>query len=108
MENNNSPKSGETPVMSACIVGHVTVKDAGKWAEYCSKVPATIIPWGGRLVLRGQTNTVMTGVHTHTGVVIIQFPDAKAVAGWNNSPAYQALIPIREQAVDLILVSYDC
>lgn len=108
MENDSSSKPQQIPAMSACIVGHVTVKDAGKWAEYCSKVPATIIPWGGRLVLRGQTNTVLAGAHTHTGVVIIQFPDAKAVAGWHNSPAYQALIPTRQQAVDLVLVSYDC
>ena len=106
MEQNDSSNSG-LPA-AACIVGHVTVKDAARWAEYCSKVPATIVPWGGRLVLRGKRSSVLSGEHTHTDVVVIQFPDARSIEAWHGSPEYQALIPIREQAVDLVLVSYDC
>jgi uncharacterized protein (DUF1330 family) len=39
--------------------------------------------------------------------VVIRFPDADAVAGWYNSPAYQALVPLRVAAADVDLVSYE-
>jgi len=106
MEDDTS--AAPAPAGSACLVGHVTVKDPAKWAEYCSKVPATVTPWGGQLLFRGKRNSVLSGAHAHTDVVAIRFPDAAALHGWHDSPAYQVLIPIREQAVDLVLVSYDC
>lgn len=31
---------------NAYLIGHLTVKDADKWAEYRSRVPATLAPWG--------------------------------------------------------------
>ena len=38
----------------ACVIGHITVKDPEKWAEYRSRVPATLAPWGAELLLRGR------------------------------------------------------
>lgn len=90
---------------TAYVIGHLTVKDAGKWAEYRSKVPATLAPWGAELVLRAQHAAVLAGEHAHADVVVIRFPDRKAVAGWHASPAYQALIPLRQQAADVVLIS---
>ena len=29
----------------AYVIGHITVKDAAKWAEYRARVPATLAPW---------------------------------------------------------------
>ena len=34
----------------AYVIGHITVKDEAKWAEYRSQVPATLAPWGAELV----------------------------------------------------------
>lgn len=92
--------------MSACVIGHITVKDAEKWARYRAQVPATLAPWGAELLFRGKRAAVLSGEHAHTDTVVIRFPDAAAVAGWYASPAYQALIPLREQAADLVLVSF--
>ena len=38
-----------TQARPACVIGHISVKDPAKWAEYCSRVPATIAPWGAEL-----------------------------------------------------------
>lgn len=92
--------------MSACVIGHITVKDADKWAQYRAQVPATIAPWGAELVFRGLTEKVLAGEHTHTDTVVIRFPDQASVDGWYQSAAYQALIPLREQAADLVLISF--
>lgn len=92
---------------SAYVIGHVTVKDAVKWAEYRGRVPATLAPWGAAVVCRGKRLAVLSGEHAHTDSVVIAFPDAEAVGSWFDSPAYQALIPLREQAADMALVSYE-
>jgi uncharacterized protein (DUF1330 family) len=93
--------------MPAYIIGHITIKDAEKWAEYCSKVPATMAAWNAELVFRGKRIAVLSGEHSHTDTVVARFPDAAAVAGWHDSPAYQALIPLRTAAADVTLISYD-
>ena len=35
---------------TAYVIGHITVKNAEKWAEYRNQVPATLEPWGAELV----------------------------------------------------------
>ena len=92
--------------MSACVIGHITVKDEDKWAQYRAQVPATLAPWGAELLFRGQRAAVLSGDHAHTDTVVIRFPDTAAVDGWYQSAAYQALIPLRQQAADLDLVVF--
>jgi uncharacterized protein (DUF1330 family) len=91
----------------AYLIGHITVKDAGRWEEYRNSVPATLAPWGAELVLRGKRAAILAGEHPHTDVVVIRFPDQQALNGWFSSPAYQALIPLRQHAADVVLISYD-
>ena len=93
--------------MSACVIGHITVKDPGKWDEYRSKVPPTLAPWGGEVIFRGRKVEVFGGEHPHTDTVVIRFPDAASAAGWHASAAYQALIPLRNQAADIVLVCFE-
>ena len=92
--------------MPACVIGHINVKDNDRWAEYRSKVPQTLVQWGGELLFRGRRAEVLTGEHSYVDTVVIRFPDARSITGWYNSEAYQALIPIREQAADMVLVSF--
>ena len=45
----------------AWLIGHITVKDAAKWDEYRSKVPATMAPFGAELSFRGKLAQVLSG-----------------------------------------------
>lgn len=92
---------------AAYLIGHITVKDPEKWAEYCDKVPATVAPWGASVVLRGTGARVLTGAHTYTDTVVIRFPSRAAIDGWHESPAYQALVPLRMLAADVVIISYE-
>ena len=92
--------------MSACVIGHITVRDEDKWAQYRAQVPATLAPWGAELLFRGKVDSILAGAHPHTDTVVIRFPDVAAVDAWYASPAYQALIPLRRQAADLVLISF--
>ena len=93
--------------MAVYVIGHITVKNPEKWGEYREKVPATLAPWGGEVMLRGRRIAVLSGAHPYTDTVVIRFPDANAAKGWYGSPAYQTLIPIREQAAEMVLISYE-
>lgn len=90
----------------AYLVGHITVKNQEKWAEYASRVPATLVAWGAELVFRGKQVAALAGANPHADIVVIRFPDVAAVNQWFLSPAYQALIPLREQAAEVVLLSY--
>ena len=89
------------------VVGHITVKNAEMWAEYRSLVPATLEPWGAELVLRGKLISTLAGKHPHSDIVVIRFHDNEAVNGWYSSPTYQALIPLREQAAEMVVLVYE-
>jgi uncharacterized protein (DUF1330 family) len=95
------------PESPAYLIGHITVRDPQKWAEYRSRVPATLEPWGAELVFRGRRAAVLSGAHAHPDAVVIRFPSAAALTGWHGSPAYQALIPLREQAAEVALIAYE-
>lgn len=93
--------------MTAYAIGHITVKDEALWAEYRSKVPDTLAPWGGELVFRGRQLATLAGEDPHADVVVLRFADAAALQGWFASTAYQALIPLRERAADVVLTAYE-
>lgn len=91
----------------AYVVGHITVKRPDLWAEYRSKVPETLAPWGAELVFRGKHVATLSGENAHSDIVVIRFPDVAAANGWFSSSAYQALIPLRQQAAEMVLLSYE-
>ena len=90
----------------AYLVGTITVKSPDHWAEYTSRVPATLGPWGAELVFRGKQVAALAGGNPHSDIVVIRFPDEAAVQGWFSSAAYQALVPLRDQAADVDLICY--
>ena len=91
----------------AYLIGHIVVKDPVKWAEYCDRVPATVAPWGATLVFRGVHGQALAGDHPFTDTVVIRFPSRAALNSWHESAAYQAIVPIRLQAADVVIISYD-
>ena len=90
----------------AYVIGNITVIDHDKWSEYRSKVPATLNSWKGELVFRGKQLKVLGGEYQHSSTVVIRFPSIEALNNWFNSDAYQALIPLRKQAANIDLISY--
>jgi uncharacterized protein (DUF1330 family) len=93
--------------MGAICVGHIRVKDADAWEQYRSRVGATIAQYGGRVLFRGQQRRLYSGEMAHEKVVALGFEHLDAANRWHDSPEYQALLPIREQAADVTLVLYE-
>ena len=91
----------------AYIIGHISIKDKKKWEEYRDNIPATLEPWNGELVFRGKLSSVLSGDHRHTDTVVIRFPSLNALNSWHSSPQYQSLIPLRQAAANVDLLSYE-
>lgn len=91
----------------AWVVGHIRVLDGSKWAEYQSRVPATLAPWGAELLFRGRHAAAFSGELPYTDIVAIRFASVADAQAWFSSSAYQALLPLRAQAADVLLHSYE-
>jgi uncharacterized protein (DUF1330 family) len=93
-------------MFQAFVVGQMTVKQPEKWAQYRSQVLATLLPFGGELVFRGEQVQSFSGVNPHPDIVVIRFPSLDHAQGWHASAAYQSLIPLRQEAADVVLTTY--
>ncbi len=93
--------------MAAYLVGHITVKDEALWHEYVSGVQESLVPFAAKVVFRGKLASVLAGEYGHERVVVIEFADLVTLDGWFTSEKYQALIPLRERAADVVITSYE-
>jgi uncharacterized protein (DUF1330 family) len=93
--------------MASFLVGHITVRDAHLWQEYVSGVQKSLSAFESKIVFRGKLVSVLAGNHEHDLIVVIEFPDQATLNDWFYSESYQSLIPLREQAADVVITSYD-
>ncbi len=92
--------------MTAFFVAATTIKNPEKFQEYAQKAGATFAPHGGEPVLRGQAKGALVGALDHQAVGIIKFPDLAALNAWFQSPEYQAIVPLRNEAAEMTIVTY--
>ncbi len=90
--------------MSVTVLVQVTVNDPEKFGEYGAVAGATIKAAGGEVVGRFRNSEVFAGDFRHSTFVLITFPDAAAAKGWYASAEYQAVIPLRDEASDVVIV----
>jgi len=93
--------------MSTILVVNTTVKDADKFKDYAAAAGPTLKASNAEILHKGQLQSVLHGEQSHASVAIIQFPDQATLDSWYASPAYQALIPNRNEAADMVFSSYD-
>ena len=93
--------------MAAYLIGHITVKNQDKWKLYVAGVQKSLVPFEAEVIFRGKRAAVLTGEHPYQNTVVIKFPDQPTLQQWYQSESYQSLIPVREQAADVVIISYD-
>lgn len=65
---------------------------------YRAQVEATFKPFGGRFVVRGGELDLKEGFGAQGRLVMIKFASLAQAKAWYDSPAYQAIIPIRQRS----------
>ena len=93
--------------MPAYLIGHITINNPDKWKIYVAGVQKSLFPFKAEIVFRGKRVTVLAGEHPHQHTVVIKFPDQPTLQRWYHSNAYQALVSVRDEAAEVVIISYD-
>jgi uncharacterized protein (DUF1330 family) len=93
--------------MAAYLIGHITIKDPVKWEKYVNGVQESLAPFEANIIFRGKRVKVFTGEHPYHNTVVIEFSDPSAMQQWYSSENYQKLIPLRDEAADVVIIGYD-
>lgn len=80
------------------MVAQIDVHDMESYGEYAAKVPATLVPYEGRFLVRGGKAVPLEGDPPPQRTVVSEFPSLAHARAWYESDAYQALIPLRQAA----------
>ena len=96
--------------MTVKIIGLIRLKDPAAFETYRSQVGATVEKYRGTVIARGTAgktywNELPCG--DFTAFVELQFPSATDADRWAASAEYQALVPVRREAMALSLFRID-
>ena len=92
--------------MAAYLVGHISVKDEELWQHYVAGVRDSLSDFDSRVIFRGNLVSVLAGSNENTRVVVIEFSDHVTLDNLFQSEKYQSLIPLRDEAADVVLTTY--
>lgn len=83
----------------AYLIAETEVTDRAAFQNYAEKVPGTLAPFKGsfHFVVRGGKTQSLEG-QPPKGIVVLAFDSAEKALAWYNSPAYEAIKPIRQGA----------
>jgi uncharacterized protein (DUF1330 family) len=93
--------------MTAYLVGHISIKNDDLWQAYVAGVSESLMSFESKIVFRGRLVSVLAGEHDHDRVVVIEFPDYATLNDWYRSEKYQSLIPLRKEAADVVITTYE-
>ncbi|MEM1422109.1 MAG: DUF1330 domain-containing protein [Pseudomonadota bacterium] len=94
--------------MSALFISRVTIKDPAKFQDYLQRSKDLASLHGAQLLASGKAPRALSGSPApHQLAVIVRFPGMEVLEAWHASEAYQALIPLREEASDQEITVYE-
>jgi uncharacterized protein (DUF1330 family) len=87
----------QVKVAPGYVIAEVEVTDPAIAQKYGEKVPETLAPFNHHYVVRGGKTQSLEGAPPKL-IVIIAFDSAEKAREWYESPAYQAIKPLRLSA----------
>ena len=81
----------------AYIIAEVDVTDPATFQKYSDKVPETLAPFDGHFLVRGGKTQALEG-EAPKRIVVIAFDSMEKAKSWEDSPAYEAIKPIRHSS----------
>lgn len=93
--------------MKAFFVAQLNVKDPELFKTYAEGAAASMKPFGGQVVIKGKLSQQLAGESMFENIAVVSFPNKESLDSWFSSDAYQKLIPLRDEASDMLLLSFD-
>lgn len=91
----------QTAVLPAYLIAHVQTDPEG-WKQYVTALPATLAPYHVKTLARAPAVPLDASTPPAGSTVILAFNSMDDLKAWWNSPAYQAIIPLREKSAKTI------
>lgn len=86
----------------AYLIARVQVTDQDGWKQYIEALPGTLAPYHVKTLARAPAVAMDASTPPAGGTVILAFNSMDDLKAWWNSPAYQAIIPLREKSAKRI------
>jgi uncharacterized protein (DUF1330 family) len=93
----------QTAAAPAYLIAHVQVTDADGWKQYIAAVPGTMAPYHVKTLSRAPAVAMDSSTPPGGSTVILAFNSMDDLKAWWNSPAYQAIIPLREKSAKSVV-----
>ncbi|HUF91027.1 MAG TPA: DUF1330 domain-containing protein [Candidatus Limnocylindria bacterium] len=90
--------------MPAYVIVDVHVKDAERYQEYRTMVPASLEKYGGKFLVRAGKFEKLEGDRQFERVVVLEFPSVEAARRWYDSPEYREARALRLRTADSHLI----
>ena len=92
--------------MAAYIIVNVEVTDPTRYADYTRVVGDSLLPYGGRFLVRGGKAETLEGSLEPKRVVVLEFPSLERAKAWWSSEEYREPKAIRQRSstTDMIVV----
>ena len=87
----------------AYLIAHVQVTDPEGWKQYIAALPGTLAPYHVKTLARAPAVALDASTPPAGSTVILAFNSMDDLKAWWNSPAYQAIIPIREKSAKTVV-----
>ena len=88
----------EVREMSVYAIAQITIHDRDRYADYEAGFNAIFFAYNGTLLSVDEKPVILEGEWPCTRTVLIEFPDQEQFTAWYQSPAYQSLAKVRQQA----------
>ena len=88
----------QTAAPPAYAIAEVQVTDPEIWKQYLAALPGTLAPYKTRTLVRAVPVALDSSTPPAGTLVVIAFNSMDDVKAFWNSPAYQAIIPLREKS----------
>ena len=85
--------------MAAYVIVGFNPKNAERLQAYSSEAAPIIAKFKGEFLVKGELRQ-LGGEYSYRVQAVIMFPTRDLAESWYNSPAYQALIPLRDQGME--------
>lgn len=90
--------------MKAYVIVDVKIADQQRYEDYKKLTPASLLPYGGKFLVRGGATTTLEGDWLPGRVVVLEFPSAQQAQDWWASDAYAPAKAIRQSASETQMI----
>ncbi|HZU23820.1 MAG TPA: DUF1330 domain-containing protein [Terriglobales bacterium] len=83
--------------MPAYLLVEVEIHDAAQYENYKKMTPGSLVPFGGRFIVRGGAAETLEGDGRPGRIVVVEFPSMGKARAWWNSPEYEPAKKLRQR-----------